>query len=277
MFADLMTLTDQGNDVLLAPPAPDKGERLFGGQFLAQSVRAAQATTDTDRVVNALHGYFMRPGDVDAPIDMHVERIRDGRTFSTREVRACQNGKVMFQATISFQVPDETPEYAGSTLPDVPPPDAVPGTYDDFTLAVSGEPDWHGRDRPIDIRYVNPPTAERGVPITEDQLMWTRIRTPLPDDPALHLSGLAYLSDATLVDHIMLPLGKRWQDKDFAGTSLDHCMWFHRPARSDEWLLFRQSVDATGRGRGLARGRFYAADGTLVATCMQEGLMRWLT
>ena len=119
------------------------------------------------------------------------------------------------------------------------------------------------------------PDAPRGVPITESQLLWTRINKRLPDAPALHHAGLAYLSDATLVDHVMLAHGLRWQDADSEGTSLDHAMWFHRFARADEWLLFEQLVETTGGGRGLARGYLFDRNGVLIATCLQEGLMRW--
>jgi acyl-CoA thioesterase-2 len=127
----------------------------------------------------------------------------------------------------------------------------------------------------MDIRYVNPPTAPRGQPVTDSQLMWMRIPERLPDEPGVHQAALAYLSDSTLVDNVMLPLGLRWQDDDFEGTSLDHAMWFHRFARADDWLLFEQCVEATGAGRGLASGRFFTESGELVATCIQEGLMRW--
>jgi transcriptional regulator with XRE-family HTH domain len=139
----------------------------------------------------------------------------------------------------------------------------------------TGESDWHGSARPMDIRYINPPSGSRGEPVTERQLMWMKIPERLPDEPAVHRAALAYLSDSTLVDHVMLPLGLRWQDPDFQGASLDHAMWFHSPARADEWLLFEQTVETTGGGRGLASGRFFNRSGTLVATCLQEGLMRW--
>ena len=277
MFAPLLDLAAIGDNHFVAPPSPDKGERMFGGQFLAQCLAAAQATVADDRRVNSLHGYFLRPGDVDLDLDLLVDEVRDGRSFSSRQVVAAQRGKELFRVLISYQVPDETPEYTGFAMPDVPPPEEVTYTYDDFTLAQSGEVAWYGADRPMDILYINPPTAPRGVPVTETQLMWLRIPEALPDAPHVHQAGLAYLSDSTIVDHIMLPLGMRWQDTGLEGTSLDHAMWFHRPARADEWLLFTQTVEATGGGRGLASGRLYARRGELAATCVQEGLMRWNT
>ena len=244
---------------------------------MAQCLAAAQTTVDGERDVNSLHGYFLRPGDVDLPVQIRVDRVRDGRSFSSRQAIAAQRGKELFRLLVSFQVPDETPEYAVAAMPQVPPPEEVTYTYDHFTLAQTNEDAWYGSDRPIEIRYVNPPSAPRGTPVTEPQLMWMRVNEALPDAPGAHRAGLAYLSDTTLVDHIPLPHGLRWQDPNFGGTSLDHAMWFHRPARADEWLLFEQTVEATGGGRGLASGRLFTRGGALVATCMQEGLMRWTT
>lgn len=274
MFTALLDLSQTASNSFDAPPAPDKGERIFGGQFLAQSLCAAYRTVEKDRVLHSLHAYFLRPGDVDAPVELKVESVRDGRAFSSRQVTAHQADKERFRVMASFQYPDETPEYARMPMPDVPPPEAVNLSYDEFHLRQTGEDEWHGMQRPMDILYINPPPA-RGVAVTEDQLMWMRIREPLPDDPAVHIAGLAYLSDSAVVDHVMLPHGLRWQDEDFVGASLDHSMWFHQPARADEWLLFVQAAEATGRGRGLASGRFFDRRGQLVATCVQEGLMRW--
>jgi acyl-CoA thioesterase-2 len=160
-------------------------------------------------------------------------------------------------------------------MPQVPRPDAVTLTYAEYSRRESGNANWHGDVRPMDIRYVNPPSAPRGVPVTEDQRLWMRISEALDDDAATHACALAYLSDSTLVDHVVLPHGRRWQDPRLQSTSLDHAMWFHRPSRADAWLLFDQRAESTGRGRGLASGRFFTEAGELVATCMQEGLIRW--
>ena len=276
MFASLLHFEPAADGGLVAPAAPDKGERVFGGQFLAQCLAATQATVRGDRDVNSLHGYFLRPGDVDSPVLIAVEHVRDGRSFSSRQAMATQHGKELFRLLVSFQVPDETPAYAAA-MPQAPPPEEVTCTYDHFTLGQTNADAWHGSDRPMDIRYINPPNAPLGTPVTEMQLMWMRINEALPDAPSVHRAGLAYLSDSTLVDHIPLPHGLRWQDPHSGGTSLDHAMWFHQSARADEWLLFAQTVEATGGGRGLARGRFYTRRGALVATCLQEGLMRWTT
>ena len=277
MFADLVTLEPVGDGQFKAAPALEKGERMFGGQFLGQCLAAAQLSVTADRALHSLHGYFLRPGDVDLDVNLAVTPIRDGRSFSWREVTAAQRGKELFRLIASFQVPDDTPEYTRSPMPEVPAPESVSYTYDEFASAETGEEVLSNTYRAIDIRYINPPRAARGEPVTETQLMWMRINETLPDSPNLHQSAIAYLSDSTLVDPILLPLGLRWQDGDFEGTSLDHAMWFHRAARADQWLLFVLDVEATGGGRGLASGRIYTRDGRLVATCLQEGLMRWNT
>ena len=277
MFQELVTPTNLGGGEFEAPPSPDKGETLYGGQFIAQCMAAAATTTDNNRRVNSLHAYFLRPGDVDLPLAIRVESIRDGRSFSWRQTVARQNGKELFRMLVSYQVPDKTPEFTAVQAPSVPPPEQVEFTYDDFTRRETREDFWHGVARPLECRYINPPDAARGEPVTENQLMWMRIRERLPDSPALHQAGLAYLSDASLIDHIQLPHGRRWQDADFLGTSLDHAMWFHRFARADEWVLFDQEPLTTGGGRGVARGYFFDRRGQLIATCVQEGLMRWKT
>jgi acyl-CoA thioesterase-2 len=149
-------------------------------------------------------------------------------------------------------------------------------TYTEFTLRESGASHWPGAERPMDIRYVNPPSAPRGEPVLAPQRIWMRISDTI-EQTRQQAAGLAYLSDSTLVDHLALPHGRRWQDPDLTGASLDHAMWFHRPTRADRWLLFDQQVETTGGARGLASGRFFDTRGVLVATCLQEGLIRWPT
>ena len=277
MFVDLVTLAPVGNGRFTAPAALEKGERMFGGQFLAQCLAAAQQSVDADRAVHSLHGYFLRPGDVDLPVAVAVSHIRDGRSFSWREVTAEQRGRELFRLLASFQVPDRSPEYTRPAMPSVPAPETVSYTYDEFSSVQTGREVLSNAHRAIDIRYINPPLGRHGEPVTETQLMWMRLNESLPDAPHVHRAGVAYLSDTTLVDPIVLPFGLRWQDANFDGTSLDHAMWFHRDARADHWLLFVLDVEATGGGRGLASGRIYTRDGKLVATCLQEGLMRWNT
>ncbi len=278
VFETLMQLNEgtQANS-FLGPAAPEGGERVFGGQFLAHSLMAAGRTVGEDRAPHSLHGYFLSAGDVDERTVLQVEHLRDGRSFSQRSVRARQGDRECFFALISFHVPEAGLEFPMPTPPDEPPPESVTLTYNDFShgLRILETDRWEGEGRPMDIRYINPPTAPEGEPVLDNQRMWMRIDEDLPDDPVLHAAGLAYLADSTLVDHVMLPHGHRWQDARLTGTSLDHAMWFHRAERADQWLLYDQWVEATGSARGLAGGRLVTADGAVVATCGQEGLMRW--
>lgn len=258
-----------------APASPERGGRMFGGQFLGQGVTAAQLTCDAGRRVHSLHAYFLRPGNVGETLEIEAEHIRDGRSFSARQVRAFQGGKELFRMHVSLAVPAEGPTYDGRSMADVPAPDAVTYTYNDFNRDQGREgQQWDGWERPIDIRYINPP-GEPGTPITEAQLMWMRMTDALDDRQATHDAALAYLSDSTLIDHVLLPHGRRYQEPNFDGASLDHTMWFHRHVRPDQWLLFEQNIEWTGDGRGLASGRFFDDEGRLVATCTQEGLVRW--
>jgi acyl-CoA thioesterase-2 len=276
VFARLVALEALGDDRFLAPPSPDRGGRTYGGQHLAQGLAACQRTVSDDRAVHSLHALFLSSGVPERATELAVERLRDGRSFSQRVVSARQDGREVLRMLTSFHVAEPGDEYAGAVMPAVPAPESVPFTYTEYTLRESGLAAWAGAARPMDIRYVNPPSAPRGVAVTEDQRLWMRIDEPLADDPAVHAAGLAYLADSTIVDHILLPHGERWQDPQFAGASLDHAMWFHRPARADEWLLFDQRAEATGGARGLASGRFFDRSGRLVATCLQEGLARWV-
>jgi len=275
MFTRIATLQRAGDDLFVGAPSPDRGPQTYGGHLLAQALAGAHATVDDDRRVHSLHACFLRSGDPAQPLELAVERLRDGRSFSQRSVRAMQKGNEVLRMIASFHVAEPGEEYAGATMPAVPRPGDVTLTYAEHSRRESGNANWHGDVRPMDIRYVNPPSAPRGVAITEDQRLWMRINEPLADDAAIHACALAYLSDSTLVDHVVLPHGQRWQDPRLVSTSLDHAMWFHRPFRADEWLLFDQRVESTGRGRGLASGRFFTESGELVATCLQEGLIRW--
>lgn len=274
-FSRLIDLAPLGGDVFRAPAAPERTGRLYGGQFLAQGLVAAMQTSEGDRDVHSLHAYFLRPGDVDLPVELAVERIRDGRSFSARMIRALQNGRELFRMMVSLHVCESGDDFAGARMPDVPPPESVTFTYNEFSHSNGRMPDWDGEARPMDIRYINPPGATPGAPVLEPQRMWMRIPETLGDAWAAHTAGLAYLSDSTLIDHVVLPHGRRWQDPALNGASLDHAMWFHRRARADEWLLFDQHVGATGGGRGFAHGRFFDHSGRLVASCAQEGLVRW--
>lgn len=269
-----------GIDVFIGPPAPERGGRTYGGQLLAQAVAAAYRTVGDERRVHSLHGLFLRAGEVDQPTRWAVERLRDGRSFAARVVAGGQRHREVCRVIASFHTPEGGLEYQPTPdfdMASVPRPDDVASTYVEFCRA---HPDfdpgsWFGPDRPMEIRYIEPPDPAGGPPITAPQLTWTRLAGPLPEDPVVHDAGLAYLSDATLIDHALLPHGYRWNDARLTGASLDHAMWFHRAARADRWLLFDQRVESTSGARGLATGRLYGEAGELVATCGQEGLLRW--
>lgn len=272
--------TGSSADHLIGPPAPERGGRTYGGQFMAQAVAAAYRSVDDDRFVNSLHALFLRPGDVDQPTDWMIERIRDGRSFSTRSVVGQQQGKEVFRALVSLHVPEDGFAFQPAldfAVDQLPEPDVVTTDYVSFCRAHPDTDleDWFGQDRPMDIRYIDAPTPGSGPPLTDPQRTWTRISGPLPDDAGVHHAALAYLSDATLIDHVLLPHGHRWSDARLTGASLDHAMWFYQNARADQWLLFDQRVELTGGARGLATGRFHQPGLGLVSVCTQEGLIRW--
>jgi acyl-CoA thioesterase-2 len=257
----LMDLVDEAKDVFVGPPSPDPGSRTFGGQLLAQSLGAAQRTVSGDRSVHSTHSYFLKAADAAEPIELRVKRLRDGRSFSQRQVVALQGGAEVCRSLISFQVPEHGLEWEEPITIDVALPTNEQAHADD-------------QGRPMDVSYINAPAAPEGTPVTEPQLRWMRVHGQLGDDRPLHDAGLAYLADVGMNAVILLPHGFDWRDEQITEASLDHAMWFHRPARADDWLYYDQRVESTSSGRGLARGRFYDLDGHLVATCMQEGLMR---
>lgn len=276
-FDALLEFNELGNDNFIGPKSPDKGKTMFGGHFLAQAMEAGARTVDADRSIHSLHAYFLRPGNTDLKVNYFVERTRDGRSFSHRRIVASQNGKEMFTMLASWSVPQQSPKYSGQEMPRVPSARDSNYSYLQFCRDQMPDPTYESmiQFRPMDIQYINPPTDRKLRTYVEDQLMWMRINIPIADRVASHHAALAYLSDSTLIDHILIPHGKRWQDSDFEGTSLDHAMWFHGSCDATTWHLFKQTVAWTGDGRGLATGQIYSESGHLVATCAQEGLMRF--
>jgi acyl-CoA thioesterase-2 len=255
--------------------SPDENrQRVFGGQVAGQALVAAARTVEPGRDVHSLHAYFLRPGDPLVPILYDVDRIRDGRSFSTRRVVAVQHGRAIFNLAASFQVPEEGLSHEAE-MPAAPDPESLP----DFRTRM--EPyrermgDWFDRPRPIDMRYVDwqPPTARTSLP--PRQLVWLRADGRLPDDPqVLHTIILTYASDMTLLDTALLPHRSEVPENGVFMASLDHAMWFHRPFRADEWLLYSQDTPSASGGRGLGRGLVFTRDGSVVASVMQEGLIR---
>ena len=279
VLADLLRLLQlqRIEDNFFCGESRDIGSRrAFGGQVLGQALTAANYTVKA-REVHSLHAYFLRPGDVDAPILYEVDRARDGRSFSNRRVVAVQHGRPLFNMAASFQRPEAGVDHQAA-VPDVPPPDGLAKISDvppDVLRTVPLEiRRFLTRVRPIEMRPVEPIDLTARAPRDPVRHVWMRTVDALPDDPDLHRNLLAYISDYQLVGTATLPHAIRWEQRNVQLASLDHAMWFHRPFRVDEWLLYAiESPNASG-ARGLAMGRFFKADGTLVASTAQEGLIR---
>ena len=250
--------------------------RLFGGQVAAQSLSAASRTV-AGLLAHSLHGYFLRPGDPTRPVVYTVDRIRDGQSFSTRRVVARQRGKAIFNAAVSFQIAEHGYEHQ-MPMPEAPHPETLPTREElvkrHFERIPEADRDWVGRPRAIDMRHAELPTFLGGGPRYGTNLVWFRVPRALPDEPALHQRLLAYISDMTLIDNAVLPHGRQGRLGPLLVASLDHALWFHRPVRVDQWLLYVQDSPAAAGARGFVRGIVYASDGTLVASVAQEGLLR---
>jgi acyl-CoA thioesterase-2 len=275
---DLIALLDLErieDDIYRGVSPPTSSTRVFGGQVAGQALVAAGRTVPGEREVHSLHAYFIRAGDPRVPIVYQVDRVRDGRSFATRRVTAVQHGKAIFTLSASFQSPQEGVEHA-NLMPEVPGPEELAPLRD----RMRGFEERFGpravEPRPIDIRYVNDPpwiARESGERSTRSQV-WMRADGVLPDLPLLHVCVLAYASDMTLLDSMLVRHGLAFGLDRVLLASLDHAMWFHRPARADEWVLYDTESPSAAGSRGLATGRFFAQDGTLLATVVQEGLLR---
>ncbi|MBO0823978.1 MAG: acyl-CoA thioesterase II [Actinobacteria bacterium] len=256
-------------------PEGDGRQRVFGGQVAGQALVAAGRTVPADRPVHSLHAYFIRPGDTSIPLIYTVERLRDGRSFTTRRVTAVQHGQAIFTLSASFQVQEPGFEHSDA-MADAPPPEEVEATADRLRR-LNLAPDDYAWDNPIDLRHVGPlpVEAERDSSlVTSRNVVWLKADGELPGDPLLHVCVMTYASDMTLLDTVLLAHGISWSSDKVYGASLDHAMWFHRPFRMDRWLLFVQDSPVASGGRGLARGEVYTQDGQLVVSAVQEGLLR---
>jgi acyl-CoA thioesterase II len=257
-------------------PEGEHGQRVFGGQVAGQALVAAGRTVPEDRPVHSLHAYFIRPGDPATPLIYLVERVRDGRSFTTRRVTTIQHGKTIFTLSASFHRDEPGVEHS-DPMPDVPPPDAITTTAERMEkLFGPSVREWYGGN-PIDIRHIGPLSfeAERDPSLrTTRNMVWLRADGDLPDDPLLHVCLMTYASDMTLLDSVLLAHGLSWADGRTSGASLDHAMWFHGPFRADRWLLYAQESPVARGSRGLARGEVYTSDGNLVVSVVQEGLIR---
>jgi acyl-CoA thioesterase-2 len=246
----------------------DDRPRVFGGQVAGQALVAAGRTVQ-GRAVHSLHAYFLRPGDPSIPIVYEVDRIRDGKSFTTRRVKAIQHGEAIFNLAASFHVVETGLDH-GLPMPETPDPETLP-------RADELEPPSPGRlwaRQPIDIRYVNGPPWDRPLSPSGRQLVWIRADGTLPDDLVLHTCVVAYASDYTLLGSALVPHGQSYFRDDIMMASLDHAMWFHRPFRADEWLLYSQASPSASGGRGLAMGGIFRRDGVHAVSVVQEGLIR---
>jgi acyl-CoA thioesterase-2 len=252
-------------------------QRVFGGQVIGQALVAASRTVEDDRFAHSLHGYFMRPGDPAVPIIYEVDRIREGKSFVTRRVVAIQHGHAIFSMSASFQRQEEGLDHQAE-MPDVPDPDQLMSEdqLKEMVMASAPEPvrAYWQRERPIELRPVSLKHYVSREPLDPVQQIWFRATGPLPDQPAIQKCVLAYASDMTLLDTSLFAHGRSIFDRDLQVASLDHAMWFHRPARMDEWLLYTQDSPNASGSRGFNRGSIFSRDGRLVASTAQEGLIR---
>jgi acyl-CoA thioesterase-2 len=256
--------------------SPDENrQRVFGGQVAGQAlVAAARTVEDSERMVHSLHAYFLRPGDPTVPILYEVDRIRDGRSFTTRRVVGIQHGKAIFNLQASFHVPETGPDHQLTMPTGLAAPDTLPNFKELMQPYKEQMGSFYEIPRPIDLRYADSdPISRKGRPAAGQQV-WLRADGRLPNDPTLHACIVTYASDMTLLDTTLLPFGWSWESPGLQMASLDHAMWFHRPFRADEWLLYDQQAISTGAARGLASGSIYRQDGTLAVTVVQEGLAR---
>jgi acyl-CoA thioesterase II len=250
--------------------------RVFGGQVLGQALAAAYATVE-GRSVHSLHAYFLRAGDPDHPIEYEVDRSRDGASFASRRVVAIQHGAQIFHMSASFQAPEEGHDRQGS-MPDVPPPESVPDMAAAIAELKRKAPDrprpFLDQRRPFEFRPAALPDPEGEVPREPHMKIWFKALDPLPDDEVLHRSLLAYASDYYLLGTAGLDVRLTVDRSKLQMASIDHAMWFHRPFRIDDWLLYVLDSPTASSARGFALGKIYSRDGRLVASTAQEGLIR---
>lgn len=278
---DLLDLERIEQDIFRGVSRTAVVPRVFGGQVAAQALVAAGRTVPEERGAHSLHAYFLRPGDPGAPIVYQVDRIRDGRSFTTRRVVAIQHGQPIFHLSASFQTAEEGLEHQ-EPMPRAPDPETLPEAADLLPAHADKFPDPRVIDRllearaAVDLRYVeDPPFLTAGVAREPRSQVWFRTRGKLADDSLLHVCLATYVSDMTLLDSVLLAHGRGgWAVGDVVGASLDHAMWFHRPFRADEWLLYDQQSPSASGGRGLGTARIYTQDGRLAVSVIQEGLVR---
>lgn len=248
--------------------------KAYGGDMVAQAALAAIATVDDDRSLHSMHSYFLRPVDIGAEIRYEVELVRDGRGYSTRQVRGVQNSKPVYLCVASFHVHEKSAEYQ-PVMPELTPPEQLPSSAAHLSGVSGAAAEYWSSGRSFDHRHVSGP-----IYLTVDgehaphQAVWVKAFERLDDDPALHQAALAYVCDYTILESMLRVQGLAWAEPGLVTASLDHAMWFHREARADEWLLYAQELGSLQNGRGLGIGRFFDQAGRLIATVAQEGMIR---
>jgi acyl-CoA thioesterase-2 len=252
----------------------EERQRVFGGQVAAQALMAAGRTVEHG-TVHSLHAYFLRPGDPQVPILYEVDRIRDGRSFTTRRVVAIQHGRAIFNLAASFHDEEVGLEHQ-FPMPEVPDPESLPSLPERLAPWRTELADWFSRPHPIDQRHIGDLPWRHREGHQPFQRLWIRADGDLGDDPLLHACVVTYASDLSLFDTILQPHPVTWDDSNFMGASLDHCMWFHRSFRADDWLLYDTDSPVAAGARGLARGILFDRQGRLVVSMVQEGLARVL-
>ena len=275
-----LDLTDTGartsEDIFTGPSQWMPGGRVYGGQVLAQALVAAHRTVASDRFAHSMHGYFLRPGDVNLPITFSVDRIHDGRSFSTRRTQAYQNGLPILSMIASFQDVDPGLEHQVEMPAGLPDPESLPTTAEVLADVDHPVARFWATERAFDIRHIGSAIylrVEDGARVPH-QAVWMRAVGTLPDDPNLHRAALAYASDHTILEPVMRCHGVAWTERGLKVASLDHAMWFHRDGRADEWLLYAQESPNAIGGRGLSTGRIFDRTGRLLASVAQEGMIR---
>lgn len=248
--------------------------RVFGGQVLAQSIMAAERTLPDERIAHSMHGYFLRPGDSTAGLTFSVDRIHDGRSFSTRRTQAFQQGVPIFSMIASFEHEAPGLDHRAPMPEGVPDPERV-DSIEDRLPGLHPMTKRFFADSPIELRHVSSPiyVAVDGAHEAR-QAVWMRTRRTIPDDPRLHRAALAYMSDLTIQESVLRAHGIAWSQPGLKVASLDHAMWWHRPGRVDDWLLYVQESPSARGGRGLSTGRMYTREGELIASVAQEIMVR---
>ncbi len=250
----------------------EERQRTFGGQVAAQALMAAGRTVERGRV-HSLHSYFLRPGDPRIPILYEVDRIRDGRSFTTRRVVAIQHGRAIYNMQASFHTDEVSLEHQFD-MPVVPAPETIAPLFERVQEEFGDIDEWFKRQHPIDQRFIGELPWSPLRSKEPRQRIWIKADGTLPDDPLLQACVVTYASDMSLFDAILAPHSIRWDNGSFMGASLDHCMWFHREVRADEWLLYDTDSPIAHGGRGLARGFLFNREGELMVSMVQEGLTR---